>query len=106
MLRAVSYLRASFALRSVVLLVELGAIGAALWLCGVHPIGVLVVVTLVAVLETELPLLAALIGHGIVRRAERRGHHGSTFWFVDLDEQRRARAAAFVEDTRNNPTLR
>jgi hypothetical protein len=102
----VSHLRASFALRAVIVLADLVAIGTMIWLYSGHAIATLVIIVVVAVVEIELELVAGLIERWIVRRAERRGHQGSTFWFVDLDEERRARAAAFVEDTRNNPTLR
>ncbi len=101
-----SHLRASFALRAVILVADLVAIGAMIWFYSGHAIATLVTIVVVAVVEIELELVAGLVERWIVRRAERRGHRGTTFWFVDLDEERRARAAAFVEDTRNNPTLR
>ena len=64
---------------------------------------VVAVVILVAMCEGLLPYL---IERALTKRASSSGEPLNSIWFVDLEQQRESNRHGFVEDTKDNPTIR
>lgn len=101
-------LRASFLLRCVILAVSVVLLAGATWGALALGLGWLALpaagVLWFGVVRTTL--LEEGIEGLLVRRALRRGRPVRSLWFVDLDDERDRARAGFLDETRDNPTVR
>jgi hypothetical protein len=100
-------LRATFLLRTVILVFCVGIFVAGFFLLASTPLTLAAVVFLVVFwfVGIELGILPMLIEHYATKAAGEDAHRGPSLWFVDLAAKERERVERLREGTKENPSL-